>query len=176
MKTIWFPAVVLLTFSNHAKSEMRDAVTHDQLVMNYRQAQQADPMAVMKKAEGPDPTVVNQPLDLISQSDIICFNGFATLVPKSAILRIPAKLVERMTFQPGSQIQSWADFFAANRGWIKTVEVNRLQAEGNLPLPVETSKQIEKSGDLIVATLQAGPISVLPLKVANQPLTSNPVR
>ena len=50
-------------------------------------------------------------------------------------------------------------------GWITTVEVSRVQAEGNLALADETAKRIQKSASLIVATYQGGPISVLPLKV-----------
>ena len=65
---------------------------------------------------------------------------------------------------PGSKLVTWADFYAVNRGWITTVEVCRVQAEGNSPLAEETQKQIGKSANLIVATYQAGPISVLPLK------------
>jgi hypothetical protein len=145
-------------------SEMRDASTHEQLVMTYRKAAQEDPMRNMPPAKGADPSVVNQPKDLISQSDIICYNGTATLVPKRAILNLPAAMQERLKFQQGSKIVSWLDFFAINRGWISTVEVTRVQAEGNEALKEEISARIGKSTNLVVATYMGGPISVLPLK------------
>ena len=51
-----------------------------------------------------------------------------------------------------------------NRGWITTVEVSRVQAEGNLAIAEETRERIGKSMNLVVATYMGGPISVLPLK------------
>jgi hypothetical protein len=110
--------------------------------------------------------VVNRPKSLLDQSDIICFGNFATLVPKRAILQIPKNLAGRIQIKPGVTIQSWSDFFAANRGWITSVEVSRTQAEGNAPIAEETATRISKSSNLIVATYLGGPISVLPIKVA----------
>lgn len=156
-----------------AAPPMRDAATHEQLVVMYRKVSQEDPMRKLVPAKGSDPSTVNQPLDLISQSDIICFNGVATLVPKRAVLQIPKNLADRLKWQPGARIQSWADFYAQNRGWITTVEVSRVQAEGNNPLAGETRKQLAKSGNLIVATYQGGPISVLPPKVPVETAITN---
>ena len=165
--TEWAGVAVLagMMVSSHAEAPaMRDAPTHDELVPKLRQAQQADPMKHMSKAKGADPAAVYQPKDILSQSDIIAFNGLATLVPKCAILQIPKNYQNRIAMQPGAQIVSWADFYTANRGWITTVEVSRTQAEGSHALSDETRKQITKSGNLVVATFLGGPISVLPLK------------
>lgn len=148
-----------------AGAEMRDAVTHEELVLSYQKAAQNDPVRKLVPTKGVDPSVVNKPKDLIADSDILCFNGMATLVPKRAVLQIPKDLASRLKYIPGAKLLSWADFYAANRGWITTVEVSRVQAEGNSPLPEETRKRMEKSSNLIVATYQAGPISVLPPKV-----------
>ena len=123
-------------------------------------------MRKMEPAKGADPSKVNQPKDLLSQSDILCFGEMATLVPKRAILHVPAKLAERLKFVPGAKILSWASFHAENRGWITTVEVSRVQAEGNQPLAEDVSERLKNSAHLVVATYQGGPISVLPLKVA----------
>jgi hypothetical protein len=73
-----------------------------------------------------------------------------------------------MKLEPNAKIVSWADFFAANRGWISTVEVSRVQAEGNKPLAEESQKFMSTSRNLVVATYQGGPISVLPLKVPDE--------
>ena len=151
-----------------AAPPMRDAATHEQLALTYRQALQQDPMSKQAPSKGADPSTVNRPKDLISESDIICFNGVVALVPKRAILQTPKNLMDRLKYQKGAKLLSWGEFYALNRGWITTVEVSRTQAEGNTPLAPETQKQLVKSGNLIVATYQAGPISVLPLKVPEE--------
>ena len=147
---------------------MRDAATHEQLALTYRKASQQDPTCKQAPSKGPDPSTVNQPKDLISESDIICFNGSVALVPKRAILQTPKNFVDRLKYQKGAKLLSWGEFYALNRGWITTVEVTRTQAEGNSPLAPETQKKLVKSGNLIVATYQSGPISVLQLKVPHE--------
>lgn len=143
----------------------RDAATHEQLTVVYQQSQQVDPMRNLKPMFGPDPSVLNRPKDILTESDIVCFRKFATLVPKRAILMIPKNYFDRIHLQPGAIIQGWADFYSANRGWITTVEVSRAQAEGNVPIADQTFRQMSLSGNLVVATYLGGPISVLPLKV-----------
>jgi len=164
-----FILLVALASSLCAQSElihtMRDAATHLQLSDSLRKSGLSDPMKKFKQTTGEDPSVVNQPQDLLSRSDIVCFGGAATLVPKRAILQIPKNLTDRMRIQPGVRIKTWSDFYAVNRGWITTVEVSREQAEGRRPLAEEMKTRIVKSGNLIVATFQGGPISVLPLKI-----------
>ncbi len=147
------------------RAEMRDAATHEQLELIYREASQSDPTRKFTPSKGPDPSTAHPLKDLISESDIVCFNGIATLVPKRAILQIPKNMADRLKYIAGAKLMGWGDFYALNRGWITTVEVSRVQAEGNFPIAEDTRKQMSKSANLIVATFQAGPISVLPLKV-----------
>ncbi len=147
------------------RAEMRDAATHEQLALVFRSASQNDPARKFAPTKGPDPSTARPVKDLISESDIVCYNGMATLVPKRAILQIPKNMADRLKYIPGAKLLSWSDFYALNRGWITTVEVSRVQAEGNVPIAEDTQKQMSKSANLIVATFQAGPISVLPLKV-----------
>lgn len=172
--TLWLFMVYLIDDCHAAEAKptppqgstrpaMRDVPTHDDLVRKaQRAANLVDPMQHLAKAEGGDPSKVNRPDDLLAQSDILCYNGLATLVPKRAILASPAAHQERLAFKPGSKIVSWGDFYQQNRNWITTVEVSRIQAEGKQALAEETSKRIEKSRNLVVATYQGGPISVLP--------------
>lgn len=148
------------------KPVMRDAATHEQLVATLRKAEQNDPMKKLPATQGEDPSVVNRSKDILAESDIISFRGVATLVPKRAVLQIPNSCTERMKLEPGARIISWAEFYAANRGWITTVEVSRPQAEGNQPLAEESTKMMTTSRNLVVATYQGGPISVLPPKQA----------
>jgi hypothetical protein len=153
---------------NQTGPVMRDASTNAQLTLEYRKALQNNPMSKMQPAKGNDPSLANQPEDLVASSDFLCFGGIATLIPKRAVLNVPKNLVGRMTFQPGSQIRGWADFYALNRGWITTVEVSRTQAEGNQEIKAEITERIGKSSNLVVATYMGGPISVLPLKVTEK--------
>jgi hypothetical protein len=169
MKTTTLIHVLTIAFVAAASAQtpapvMRDAATHEQLSLALRKADQADPMKSMQPAKGEDPSVKNRPKDLLGESDIISFRGIATLVPKRAILQIPKSCEERMKLEPGAKIVSWADFFAANRGWINTVEVSRVQAEGNKPIGDESRKFMSTCRNLVVATYMGGPISVLPPK------------
>ena len=89
-------------------------------------------MKNMPVAKGEDPSVVNRPPRICSASRTSsAFRGIATLVPKRAILQIPKSYAERIeTRSPARKIVSWADFYAANRGWITTVEISRDASRG----------------------------------------------
>lgn len=152
---------------------MRDAATHDQLVQALRKESQNDPMKRMEPSKGADPSLVNRPKDILTESDILCFGGMATLVPKRAILLKPQSMADRTTMKAGARLVPWMEFFARNRGWITTVEVSRVQAEGNEDLSEDTRKQVTECGNLVVATYQGGPISVLPLKTPEPKLTQS---
>ncbi|GAA5483155.1 hypothetical protein [Haloferula sargassicola] len=164
-KFILFMAVTGLGAASDQKPVWRDAATHEQLDAQLTEFRQHDPMSRLEAVTGQDPTKINQPVDLLEQSDIISFGGFTTLVPKQAILTVPDDYKAMLEMKPGNQIVGWAEFYARNRGWITTVEVTRVQAEGNEALAKEKREAIEKSSNLVVAVYKGGPISVLPLKV-----------
>ncbi len=159
-----FPTLGLCGNAPATQVVWRDAASHEQLSRRLPKIEQEDPMKGLAASKLEDP-VKNAPKDILSQSDIISFGGSATLVPKRAIIQIPKNYADRIKFVQGSQIMGWADFYAMNRGWITTVEISRRQAEGNEPMPEDTSKVLSKSGNLIVAVYKCGPISMLPLKV-----------
>ena len=77
-----------------AEPEMRDAATHEQLQKKSHAAVIQDPMKKLPPANETDPAK-DAPKDLISQSDILSFDGTFTLVPKRAILAIPKELEKR---------------------------------------------------------------------------------
>ena len=126
-------------------------------------------MPVFKPVEGADPTVKNRPQSLIARSEFISFRGMTSLVPKRAVLHVPKDMAERLGMKEGHQIGSWTDFLNANRAWIRTVPVTRVQAEGREPMPEATLKSFEKETRLVIATYQEGPISIMPLKVPPAP-------
>ena len=143
----------------------RDAETHDLIVKKLRVNQNIDPMKSLLPSEGEDPSKKNQPKDLISSSDIISFNGVTTLVPKRAIIQMPEAYEDRLNnHSPGNKVIGWWGFYTLNRGWITTVEVTRVQAEGKESLAEEITEGFTKSRNMIIATYSAGPISMLPLK------------
>lgn len=146
----------------------RDAATNESLTDKYRQASLANPMKALPQTEGEDPTVVHRTGTLLENSEIVTFNGQTTLVPKNALVLVPEKLSGRINnHQPGAEIVSWLDFYSKNRGWISTVEVTFAQARGDEPVSPETLEALGKTGNLIVAVLKGGPISVMPPKTEN---------
>lgn len=150
------------------KSRFRDAVSHERLADALFQTSKNDPMKALAPTTGADPSTVNQPVNLLEQSDIICFGDLATLVPKRAILSAPANIRDRLSLKPGVRFVGWSEFYATNRGWINTVEVSRVQAEGREPISEEAQESIGKSTNLTIATFMGGPISVLPPKTPEE--------
>lgn len=148
------------------RSMFRDAASHESLLGQAKKVRETriDPVTLLRQAEGEDPSVVNRPGDLIARSDVLCFNGFATLVPKRAVLHIPDYYRSRIGIQEGARIVPWREFMIRNRGWVSTHEVDRPTAEGRTPFDEDTTERFSKSSRLIVATLRGGPISVLPPK------------
>ena len=151
------------------KKPMQDVTTHDQLSALRRQAQAADPMnKLTPAAQGKDPSKENIPTDIISRSDILCYNGMATLVPKQAILFNPPQYADRIGMKAGARIVTWSEFYAANRGWVGTMEISMKQAEGKEPLPEKPADKMMKGSNLVVAIYQGGPISKLAPAAASE--------
>ncbi|NLT69555.1 MAG: hypothetical protein GXX91_02525 [Verrucomicrobiaceae bacterium] len=150
---------------------MRDSTTHETLSQSLRMAQQKDPIRDLGPAAGDvenDPSKRNSERDLIKDSAILCYQGLLTLVPKRAVLHLPEELKDRFEVKPDITVKPWAEFYALNRGWIRTIEVTRAQAMGEEPMSEETVEAYRKSKAAIIATYQGGPISVLPLKVPEE--------
>ncbi len=151
------------------------APTNEQLVLKLKESdQQIRPSKVSTLSSAVDPATGNQPQGLIGSSEILCFSGVLTLVPKRAVLQVPKNLANRLKEQPNIKIVNWDEFYAANRNWITTVEVNRDQAEGRQSLSKDVSVSIVKSGNVVVATCEGNPVSVLPVKTS-VPLATPPV-
>ena len=161
------------------KSPVRDAATHEQIVESGRQAaakaaeEKKEPLfkpasdAQMKR----EAKLREEPRSLLAVSDIICYNGLATMVPKRSVLHVPKNLADRIGLKEGVRFVTFQEFMAGNRAWLTNSAVNRSQAEGNEPLSEATLKSFAKETRIVVATYYEGPISVLPLKV---PATTTP--
>jgi hypothetical protein len=163
-----------------ASAPTRDAATHEQLLAQRQELQRQAEEKAATVAASPvtlekDPSKVNKPTGLIGRSEVLSYNGYATLVPKRAIIHLPGSLGSRLGLDKSDKIQGWQEFYLNNRGWISTVEVTPKQAEGKEPLSEETLKTMGESSSIIVATYQGEPISVLPVQAAQtEGATSNP--
>ncbi len=143
--------------------EFRDAATHSQLSLALREARKTNPMKDFKATTlEKDPSTENAPKDIIKDSDILCLNGAATLIPKRAVLNLPDRFAGYFKMKEGAKILTFPAFYAANRGWIMTYEVSIEQAFGKKPFDKKKMKWIKKSGRVVVATFKGGPITVLP--------------
>lgn len=161
-----------LTLPVHAQAAgpavFRDAATNESLSATFREASLADPLKALPQKTGEDPTVTNKVGNLLENSDLITFNGQTTLVPKNALVLVPQKYTARINkHQTGAKIVNWLDFYGQNRGWISTVEVTFAQARGAEPVSPEVLETLGKSGNMIVAVLKGGPISIMPPKPEN---------
>lgn len=148
-------------------AEIRDAASHDELSARLRMAQQKDPLRKVGPPTGnreEDPSKRSAERDIVKESTIVCYGGLVTLVPKEAVLHIPEALQDRIGEKPNVDIVTWQDFYRANRGWIRTVDITREQAMGHKALSESKLSAIKQSSTLVVATFKGGPISVLPPK------------
>jgi hypothetical protein len=116
-----------------------------------------------------EPPQVIEAEDLISKSAILCLGGNLTLIPKKSVIYVPKQFAGRLTPTDYANVLTWVDFFPLNRGWISTMEVTMAQAEGKEPLTAADLDKITKSGNVVVATLDGNPITVLPPKEVKIP-------
>lgn len=152
-------------------TKMRDAVSHDELAQKLRMAAHNDPIRNLGPAMGKvdeDPAKRVTDRDLVKESTVLNYRGFLTLVPKRAVIHTPANYENRFKPSDDVQVQSWADFFKGNRGWIRTLEVTREQAMGLAPMDEAIMTALQESTQVVVATFKGGPISVMPY-VAPEP-------
>ncbi|MEM9281982.1 MAG: hypothetical protein AAGA96_09160 [Verrucomicrobiota bacterium] len=147
------------------KGSMRDVAKHEDLSQRLRMSQQNDPIKEIGPAIGKteeDPSVPQSKRSLLASSSLLCFRGELTLVPKRAVLHVPDHLKSRFEVNGKVQVKNWEEFYLANRGWIRTMEVTRDQAMGYKPMPEATVQAIQGSSSVIIATYQKGPIAVRP--------------
>lgn len=154
------------------KPVFRDAATHDSIAdANRKAAEEKKEAPAYFKTVDPSLQTKQEPekRSLLASSEIFCHAGKATLVPKGAVIHVPKNLADRLGMREGVKFTTFMNFMAENRSWITTTPVTRKQAEGKEPLPESLLKSFAKESRIVVATLQEGPISVLPPKVEESP-------
>jgi len=153
--------------ADRAPRTFRDAPTHDTIA--GRGTPVSNPIAQLPKvevtasSEDVPQAEAPKPESLISRSEILHRGNKVTLVPKRAVLHVPSTLRGALGAPANPELVVWSEFYRENRGWIDTVEVTRAQAEGWKPLSEELLESFQNRSKIVVATLQGGPISVLPV-------------
>ena len=97
---------------------------------------------------------------LVERSTVIGYDGYWTIVPKGAVLYIPASLKPRVGGKPSGRLLTWEDFFARNRGWMARQAVDISHARGEEELPEDVITHFRKGSQIVVATCHNGPISM----------------
>jgi hypothetical protein len=154
------------------------APTHEQLLERRRLAKEAAAKQAQSQPQQPqptsDPAKANKLPSLLATSAYLSHGGVATLVPKRAILHTPPNLASRIGLAKGVELKSWREFYAANRGWITTMEVTQAQAQGKEPFTEEMAKSIENSSSMVVATFAGNLITVYPAPPKEAEASSTP--
>lgn len=111
---------------------------------------------------------------ILAQSTILSDGTFWTLVPKGAVLHVPAAHQGKVEAKPVGTLVPWADFLAKNFAWLGTCDIDLAQAAGTRPMAADLPATWGKLGKVVVAVHFAGPISVKPAPAAteNQPTAS----
>ena len=142
-------------------------VTEQDLALRLRKAELGDLQKKSESQDMADPSKGSRPKSLLDTSTILNFGGSLTLVPKGAVLHVPKTLTDRVGKRDGAKIATWTDFQTANRGWLITQEVTLEQAKGNESLPEAVLQHLAKEINVVVATYQGRPISMLKFSEAS---------
>lgn len=134
--------------------------------------QQDSPMTLLQSPAKGEANV-RRPEDqsIIKQSVILHDGTHWTLVPKGAVIFLPAAMKSRVDVKPAGSLLSWIAFLAKNQAWITTTDVSFEQATGKKPLQPERVAFWAKHDKVVIATHQSGPISVRVKKEAPSPPT-----
>ena len=112
----------------------------------------------LAKKEGP---ALKKPrAGLIARSTILTNGKSWTLVPKGAVLHVPERYRLRIGKAPVGVLQTWAEFYRMNRGWLHRYDVTFTEARGENFISPAATAAYRGTGRIVVAVCQAGPISI----------------
>lgn len=132
-------------------------------ITQLQQQQGNQPMNAIQLTPEGKPVVAQQKEEpsIIKQSVILHDGKNWTLVPKGAVVFLPAALKNRVDVKPVGRLLPFSEFLTQNRAWITTNEVSFDQAAGNEALPAERAAFWSKQDKVVIATHQSGPISIV---------------
>jgi len=101
--------------------------------------------------------------DLASHSSFIQIDDSYTLVPKGAVLFVPPKMATVIVTEPHGTFVPWTEMQALNRGSLANFEVTLDQASGKTPIDPAKLEFAKRAGNLLVAVILGGAVSVAPV-------------
>lgn len=132
-------------------------ITSEELVRR----QQTNPVqSVMTPAENPVKERNPEEESIVKQSTILSDGSNWTIVPRGAVICLPAAAKSHVDVKPTGTLLPWAEFLSKNYSWITTNEVSFDQAAGAQALPPERVAFWTKQNKIVIAVHQGGPISV----------------
>jgi len=149
--------LIALTLNAFAAQPVLVRVTPDTLA----KLQERDPMIRLVDSSGQE-VKTTSPLShtTMDQSSILHDGTHWTMVPKGALIHLPAEIKDRSNVKPVGTLLPWKDFLAKNQQWITTSEVTFDQAVGNEELPAECAGSLANQGKVVVAVHRNDPASV----------------
>jgi hypothetical protein len=155
MKTTMF--LLALTLNAFAAQPVLVRVTPDTLA----KLQERDPMIRLVDSSGRE-VKTTSPLShtTMDQSSILHDGTHWTMVPKGALIHLPAEIKDRSNVKPVGTLLPWKDFLAKNQRWIATSEVTFDQAVGNEELPAGCAGSLANKGKVVVAVHRNDPAAV----------------
>jgi len=99
---------------------------------------------------------------IVERSSILCSGYHWTLVPKGAVIHVPAAYASRVNGERKGRLLPWNKFLQKNRTWLQVHSVSIKQARGERELKPEEVELYKRTGRVVVAVCHKGPISVIP--------------
>ena len=168
--------------------KIRPRMTHEQLAklqrprdpnLKERKVRLADIAQPRTKEVNPEvsSTLAKRRESLVARSTVISGASNWTILPRGAVLLTPSRFKARIDSERKGKLVSWQDFYAKNRSWIRLLPITLDQATGRSPLTEDYLSSLKRTGLLVVAVCEGGPISVrLPEKGKEAPQLSRPVK
>ncbi len=114
---------------------------------------------------------------LVARSTIVSSSSSWTILPRGSVLLTPPRFKARVDSDRRGKLVSWRDFYAKNTSWIRLLPVTLDQATGRVPLTEDYLSSLKRTGLLVVAVCEGGPISIrLPEKGKELPELARPVK
>lgn len=112
-------------------------------------------VGVKEKRESPGTT------SLIDRSALLCSGRNWTIVPKRAVLHIPAQYQARVNGKRSGKLIPWKTFYEQNRGWIHVHSVSMQEARGERPIDSKKIEAYKGVSRVVISVCHGGPISVV---------------
>jgi hypothetical protein len=168
--------------------KVRPRMTHEQLAklqrprdpnLKERKVRLADIEQPRTKEANPEVSsqLAKRRESLVARSTVVSSASSWTILPRGSVLLTPSRFKARIDGERRGRLVSWQDFYAKNTSWIRLLPVTLDQATGRFPLTEDYLSSLKRTGLLVVAVCEGGPISVrFPEKGKEAPQLAQPVK